>query len=210
MYSFTKSHRGWRADRAKLSPPSSNALNWHTASWWCVKYYCWHSSLVCPGRIPRALLLYFSQMAHMSATCWCHLLKWLNRVPTSSPMRLSPAGTMPCRHTIRSRLSLVWKTTSWSFPGETLTPVTWERKSRCELKVSSDACGISVCANEPRHYLVLITPVIMGYGSVVNRNITHLLVQWGANHNQMHFDEKQDDMYSIIPQQIFALASSYY
>lgn len=54
-----------------------------------------------------------------------HLLKWLSRVPTSSPMRLSLAGTMPCRHTTRSLLSLVWNTTSWSFPGDTLTPVTW-------------------------------------------------------------------------------------
>lgn len=55
-----------------------------------------------------------------------HLLKWLSRVPTSSPMRLSLAGTMPCRHTTRSLLSLVWNTTSWSFPGDTLTPVTWD------------------------------------------------------------------------------------
>lgn len=55
-----------------------------------------------------------------------HLLKWLSKVPTSSPMRLSLAGTMPCRHTTRSLLSLVWNTTSWSFPGDTLTPVTWD------------------------------------------------------------------------------------
>lgn len=56
-----------------------------------------------------------------------HLLKWLSKAPTSSPMRLSLAGTMPCRHTTRSLLSLVWNTTSWSFPGDTLTPVTWDR-----------------------------------------------------------------------------------
>lgn len=63
-----------------------------------------------------------------------HLLKWLSKVPTSSPMRLSWAGTMPCRHTTRSLLSLVWNTTSWSFPGETLTPVTWDSAREAEKK----------------------------------------------------------------------------
>lgn len=47
-------------------------------------------------------------------------------------MRLSWAGTRPCRHTTRSLLSLVWNTTSWSFPGETLTPVTWEGAREAE------------------------------------------------------------------------------
>lgn len=63
---------------------------------------------------------------HLLSPPIAHLLKWLSKVPTSSPMRLSLAGTMPCRHTTRSLLSLVWNTTSWSFPGDTLTPVTWD------------------------------------------------------------------------------------
>lgn len=65
-------------------------------------------------------------VAHRPPPSIPHLLKWLSKVPTSSPMRLSLAGTMPCRHTTRSLLSLVWNTTSWSFPGDTLTPVTWD------------------------------------------------------------------------------------
>lgn len=65
-----------------------------------------------------------------------YLLKWLSKVPTSSPTRLSLAGTIPCRHTTRSLLSLVWNTTSWSFPGDTLTPVTWDQRRHVQLNTS--------------------------------------------------------------------------